>query len=307
MNLAEDDPHRIEEAVACLDLSGIPPDRRDGGRLAFALEFILRSTNIPTVGDPGRRGRPGLHDRREQGHQAHAAPDGGRALALRQQDPPGLAEDAAVPLATGPRGGPGERAGDVPADFRSPYAMFHTFIDAFKKRRPRRGRDVPGPDRGPRPGPPGRRQGAGVQAQGGPRPVHLRDLPGPPGLLGRRPAGGAGPQGGADHRGAAGRGRAQGAVAVQPGHGPVPGPALRRVRVEAHRPRTGGDRPDGRRARVRARARAVAPSPDTRAGSGIGSDLRAHSRSPCISSSGWSCSSSWSSRRTVSSSGRSPA
>ena len=27
MNLAEDDPHRIEEAVGCLDLSGIPPDR----------------------------------------------------------------------------------------------------------------------------------------------------------------------------------------------------------------------------------------------------------------------------------------
>ena len=48
MNLAEDEPHRIEEAVACLDLSGIPPDRRDGGRFAFQLEFILRSTNIPT-------------------------------------------------------------------------------------------------------------------------------------------------------------------------------------------------------------------------------------------------------------------
>src|SRR5947209_20037793 len=42
MNLAEDEPHRIEEAVACLDLSGMPADRRDGGRLAFLLEFILR-------------------------------------------------------------------------------------------------------------------------------------------------------------------------------------------------------------------------------------------------------------------------
>ena len=28
--------------------------------------------------------------------------------------------------------GQGKDAGDVPADFRSPYAMFHTFIDAFK-------------------------------------------------------------------------------------------------------------------------------------------------------------------------------
>src|SRR5258708_40210106 len=48
MNLAEDNPHRIDEAVACLDLLGVPPDQRDGGRLAFGLEFILRSTNIPT-------------------------------------------------------------------------------------------------------------------------------------------------------------------------------------------------------------------------------------------------------------------
>ena len=48
MNLTEDDPQRIEEAVACLDLSGMPPDRRNGGRFAFELEYILRSTNIPT-------------------------------------------------------------------------------------------------------------------------------------------------------------------------------------------------------------------------------------------------------------------
>lgn len=27
MNQTEDDPHKIEEAVACLDLSGIPPER----------------------------------------------------------------------------------------------------------------------------------------------------------------------------------------------------------------------------------------------------------------------------------------
>src|SRR3954447_23253768 len=44
MNLTEDDPQRIEDAVACLDLSGMSPDRRNGGRLAFELEYILRST-----------------------------------------------------------------------------------------------------------------------------------------------------------------------------------------------------------------------------------------------------------------------
>ena len=31
MNRTEDDPHQIEEAVACLDLSGIPADQRDRG------------------------------------------------------------------------------------------------------------------------------------------------------------------------------------------------------------------------------------------------------------------------------------
>ena len=48
MNMTEDDPQKIEDAVACLDLSELPPDRRSGGRFAFELEFILRSTNIPT-------------------------------------------------------------------------------------------------------------------------------------------------------------------------------------------------------------------------------------------------------------------
>src|SRR5437762_223879 len=37
MNAAEEDPHRIEDAIACLDLSGMPPDRRNGGRFAFEL------------------------------------------------------------------------------------------------------------------------------------------------------------------------------------------------------------------------------------------------------------------------------
>ena len=35
MNLTEDDPHKIEEAVACLDLSEIPAGASAGGRLAY--------------------------------------------------------------------------------------------------------------------------------------------------------------------------------------------------------------------------------------------------------------------------------
>src|SRR5207244_3639824 len=44
MNLAEDDPRRTEDAIAYLDLSGMPPEARNGGRFAFELEFIPRST-----------------------------------------------------------------------------------------------------------------------------------------------------------------------------------------------------------------------------------------------------------------------
>ena len=46
MNLAEDDPHKIDDAMACLDLTGIPAKLR--GRMALELEFILRSINMPT-------------------------------------------------------------------------------------------------------------------------------------------------------------------------------------------------------------------------------------------------------------------
>ena len=273
MNLTEDDPHRIDEAVACLDLSGIPPDRRDGGRLAFELEFILRSTNIPTVVIPDAVDGPDctIGENKDVKLTLHRMADGRWLF-----DSKTLQDLPRMRLFLWQRAlaaGQGKEAGDVPADFRSPYAMFHTFIDAFKKG------DLDAAARcldltdDPRPGPPDRREGAGLQAQGGPRPDHLRHLPGPPGLLGRRPAGGAGPQGGADHRGAAGRGQAQGAVALQPGHGPVARSALRRVRVEAHRPRAGRDRADGR----------ACPSSGSRpgcgfvigfpTGSGIGSDL----------------------------------
>ena len=198
-----------------------------------------------------------MRDRRGQGHQAQAAPAARRAVALRRQDAPGPAEDAAAPLGAGRRRRPGEgrrrRARRVPIALRD-VPDLHRLVE---EGRPRQGRRVPRPGRRPRPGPPDRREGAGVQAQGGPRSERLRDLPGPPRHLGRPPARGGGPQGGPDHRGAAGLGQAQGAMAVQPGHGPVGGSALRRIRVEAPRPGTGRDRSDRRRPHVPAHARVV--------------------------------------------------
>jgi MscS family membrane protein len=133
MNLTEDDPHRIEEAVACLDLSGIPPDRRDGGRLAFELEFILRSTNIPTPLIPDVVDGPvcEIGEGKDIKLRLHRVADG-RWLFDSQT----LQKLPRMRLTLWQRAlaaGQDEEAGDVPAHFRSPYAMFRTFITAFKK------------------------------------------------------------------------------------------------------------------------------------------------------------------------------
>jgi MscS family membrane protein len=134
MNRAEDDPHRIEEALACLDLSAMPPDRRDGGRLAFELEFILRSTNIPTVVIPDVVDGPDctVGEGKDIKLTLHRMADGrwlfdGKTLQDLSRMRLFLWQKAVT-------AGQGKDTGDVPADFRSPYASFHTFIDAFKKR-----------------------------------------------------------------------------------------------------------------------------------------------------------------------------
>ncbi len=133
MNLTEDDPHRINDAVACLDLSGIAPERRDEGRLAFALEFILRSTNIPTVVIPEMvdGSECTIGESKDIKLTLHRMEDGRWLFDSKTlEDLPRMRlflwqRDLAA--------GRSKAAEDVPADFRSPYAMFHTFIDAFKK------------------------------------------------------------------------------------------------------------------------------------------------------------------------------
>ena len=132
MNLTEDDPHRIVEAAACLDLSEIPTDRRDGGRHAFELEFILRSINIPTWVIPDVSDGPDceIGENKDIKLRLHRMADGrwlfdGKTL----QDLPRM---RLFLWQRALAAGQGKEASDVPADFRSPYAMFHTFIDAFK-------------------------------------------------------------------------------------------------------------------------------------------------------------------------------
>jgi MscS family membrane protein len=133
MNRAEDDPHEIEEAVACLDLSGLPPDRRDGGRPAFALEFVLRSCNIPTIVIPEGVDGPDctIGDGKDIKLTLHRMADGRWLF-----DSKTLMDLPRMRLLLWQRdlaAAQGKDAADVPADFRSPYAMFHTFIDAFKR------------------------------------------------------------------------------------------------------------------------------------------------------------------------------
>ena len=133
MNLAEDDPHRIAEAIACLDLAGMPPDRRDGGRFAFELEFILRSTNIPTgvIPDQVEGSECRIGEGKDITLRLHRQPDGRwlfEGATLRD-----LPKMRLLLWEKALAAGQGKDAGDVPAEFRSPFATFRTYLDALKK------------------------------------------------------------------------------------------------------------------------------------------------------------------------------
>ncbi len=179
MNQTEDDPHKIDEALACLDLSGMPPDRRGGGRFAFELEFILRSTNIPTVviPDVDEGTDCEIGEGKEIRLRLHRMADG-RWLFDRKT----LQNLMKMRLALWERAvaaGQGKDAGDVPAEFRSPYASFRGYMEALKKgdldaaaeyldltEVPDPARQVDG-------------RGAGLQAQGDSRSQRLCHLSGP--------------------------------------------------------------------------------------------------------------------------------
>ena len=134
MNQTEDDPHKIDEAVACLDLSGVPSDRKgDGGRFAYVLEIVLRSTNIPTIVIPDNENGQDCEvgEGKDITLKLHRMADGRWLFSSKTLlDLPRmrlLLWQKAVAASKG------KDTADVPSDFRSPYAMFHTFMDAFKK------------------------------------------------------------------------------------------------------------------------------------------------------------------------------
>ena len=108
--------------MARLDLSGIPADQRNGGRVAFELEFILRSTNIPTYvrDDPDHIEGPDCEvgEGKDIRLRLHRLPDGrwlfeGKTLAQLPKMRLLLWERAVAAAQA-------KDAGDVPAEFRSP-------------------------------------------------------------------------------------------------------------------------------------------------------------------------------------------
>jgi MscS family membrane protein len=133
MNAAEDDPERIVDAIACLDIPSLQAAHRDAGRLAFELETILRALRVPTplMSDDPNGSEYEIGHTKDLRVSLRKRLDGrwlfdAKTLAAVPQMRRALWQQTAA--ADG-----GKSADDVPAGYRSPFALAHTFIDAFKQ------------------------------------------------------------------------------------------------------------------------------------------------------------------------------
>ena len=103
------------------------------GKLAFELEFILRSTNIPTpvIPDDETGADCEIGESKETRLTLHRMEDGRWLFAGKTlRDLPKMRLFLWQKALSASQA---KDASDVPADFRSPYAMVRTFIAAFKK------------------------------------------------------------------------------------------------------------------------------------------------------------------------------
>ncbi len=130
--LAPDFPAKIEDAIACIDLSDMPEDvrEREAGRLAYGLDTILRSIGVFTPIVPDHLDADQYYIARDDKHHVVLErQDDGRwvfdkdtvgELArmlrdVRRANPPNTAA-----------------AADVPAAYRTPRATYYTFFQAFR-------------------------------------------------------------------------------------------------------------------------------------------------------------------------------
>lgn len=133
INATEDDPSRIDTAIACLDLEHDPPADAPG-RLAFELELVFRALETPTWSIPDI----------VAGDEYHVGEDPKLRITLRKM-PDGrwlidgqtlrsLRAMRAEIYRRNRRHPPKEKiASNVPGDFASPRALFFTFMDGIKK------------------------------------------------------------------------------------------------------------------------------------------------------------------------------
>jgi MscS family membrane protein len=133
MNLSEENPERLAEALACLDLAALPGPVRDGGRLAFELEYVLSSINIPTyiIPDALDSAEYVVGEGKEISVKLRKMPDGrwlfdAQTLAGLPKARLQIWERAVAAPAV-------KDAVDVAADYRSPSATFQTFMEALKR------------------------------------------------------------------------------------------------------------------------------------------------------------------------------
>jgi MscS family membrane protein len=131
---SHENPKYIAEATACLDLGGLPPDRRDAELLAVQLEEVLRAADVNTERIP---------EEADGDSFAFTGPEAARIGLHRQADGRWLFDRetvAQVPqMDAAARKILQERtkeaaALNVPPEVASPRATFHTFLTSYFRR-----------------------------------------------------------------------------------------------------------------------------------------------------------------------------
>jgi MscS family membrane protein len=133
INAAEEDPDRIDDASACLDMSEVPSGNRDAGRLAFELERVLQALKTPTwlIPDHVEESEYTLGDKPGLKITLRRMPDGRwlfdskTVAALRQIVTTLYRQTQETP--------PAKETSEAAAEFQSPQAMFRTYMGAMKK------------------------------------------------------------------------------------------------------------------------------------------------------------------------------